>query len=192
MKIQTANQVRSRATGAIVCAGFGALWLVLSLLARHQLRVDTVSGVALGLVALLLAALYLLRLAQRWPRVPDDPAVGRVFAWINAIEWIAVGLAAFTLTRLRLDAYVMSAITAVVGLHMFPLGRLFHYPAHYRAGAVMLAWAAASIAFVPVEDLQGIAALGTGVILWLSAAVTLALAIPAARQPASLQTCSPR
>jgi len=189
MKFQTANQVSGRAIGALFCAGFGALWLVLALVAMQQLSVATASGIAVGLVALFLAALYLLRLAKQWPRMPDDPAVGRAFAWINAIEWIAVGVVAFILNKLRLDAYVMAAITAIVGLHMFPLGRLFHYPAHYRAGAVMLAWAVASIALVPAEELQGVAALGTGVILWLSAAVTLARAIPAARQSTGLETC---
>jgi hypothetical protein len=171
------------------CAGFGALWLVLSLLARQQLGVAAVAGIALGLAAQLVGAMYLLRLAKRWPRVPDDPAVGRAFAWINAIEWIAVAVVAFTLNRLRLDAYIMSAITAIVGLHMFPLGRIFHYPAHYRSGAVMLAWAVTSVAFLPVEHLQGIAALGTGVILWVSGALTLAQAIPAGRQSVSLETC---
>ena len=189
MKIRTANQLSGRATGVMFCAGFGALWLVLSLIAKQQLGVATVAGVALGLVALFAGALYLFRLAKRWPRVPDDPAVGRAFVWINAIEWTAVAVVAFTLNRLRLDAYIMSAITAIVGLHMFPLGRIFRYPAHYRSGAVMLAWAVASVAFVPVEHLQGIAALGTGVILWLGAAVTLAVAIPAARQSVSLQAC---
>jgi hypothetical protein len=181
-KIQTANQLSGRATGVFFCAGFGALWLILSFCALQILSVVAVSGVALGLTLLLLAAANLYRAARRWPRVPDDPAVGRAFAWINAIEWIAVGITAFTLSRLHLDAYLMSAITAIVGLHMFPLGRIFHYPAHYRAGVVMLAWAVASVVFVPAEHLQGIAALGTGVILWLSAAATLALAFHAARQ----------
>jgi hypothetical protein len=90
---------------------------------------------------------------------------------------------------LNRTVYIPSAITAIVGLHMFPLGRIFHYPAHYRAGAIMLAWAVASVVFVPVEELQGIAALGTGVILWISAAVTLALALQAARQSAQMQVC---
>jgi hypothetical protein len=138
--------------------------------------------VALGLTVLLLAAFYLLHLAKRWPRVPDDPAVGRAFAWINAIQWIAVILVAFAFARLHLDAYVISAITGIVGLHMFPLARLFRYPPHYAAGSVLVAWAAASAVFVSTEKMQGVAALGTGIILWLSAAVTLALAIPAARR----------
>jgi hypothetical protein len=186
MKIENANQLSGRATGAIFFTGFGALWLMLSLYARQQLSVVSVSGVTLGLVILLVAALYLLRMAKRWPRVPDDPAVGRAFGWINAIQWIAVALVAFTLARLHLDAYVMSAITAIVGLHMFPLARLFRYPAHYVTGAVLVAWAVASAVFVPVEQMQAIAALGTGVILWLSAAATLALAFLATRQSADL------
>ena len=115
-------------------------------------------------------------------RVPDDPATGRAFARINAVEWIAVAAVAFTLARLHLDAYLMCAITAIVGLHMFPLARLFRYWPHYVAGAVMLAWAAASALMTPVGQLQGTSALGTGMILWLSAAVTLALAIPASLQ----------
>ena len=189
MKIQTANQLSGRAAGVIVCAGFGALWLFLSLYARQTLSFATVSGVVLGLLALVLAAVSLLREARRWPRVPDDPAVGRAFGWINAIQWIAVAIVAFTLYRLHLDAYIPSAITAIVGLHMFPLARIFRYPAHYRAGVIMLAWAAASVAFVPVDDLQGITALGTGLILWLSAALTLTMAFKAARQSIQAQVC---
>lgn len=183
MKIQNANQLSGRATGAIFFAGFGALWLVLSLYARQQLGVATVCAVALGLVVLIAGAFHLLRLAKRWPRVPDDPAVGRAFAWINAIQWIGVAVVAFTLAKLHRDAYVMSAITAIVGLHMFPLARLFRYPPHYWSGAVLVVWAVASVVLIPNEHLQGIAALGTGVILWLSAAVTLLLAFKAAWQP---------
>ena len=137
---------------------------------------------------LLLAAVYLFRQAKRWPRVPDDPAVGRAFAWINAIQWIAVRRGLYA-ARLHMTPTSRSAITAIVGLHMFPLARFFRYPAHYRAGAIMLAWAVASVVFVPVEALQGIAAFGTGVILWISAAVTLVLALQAARQSAEMQAC---
>jgi hypothetical protein len=72
---------------------------------------------------------------------------------------------------------------------MFPLARIFRYTAHYRAGAILLAWALASVLFVPVDDLQGITALGTGLILWLSAALTLTLAFKAARQSVETQAC---
>ena len=180
---QTANSLGGRAVGSLFFAGFGALWLFLSLYARQLLNIETVSSVLLGLGLLLGAAVVLLREAKRWPRVPDDPAVGRAFVWINAIQWIAVSAVAFSFARLHIDAYVLSAITAIVGLHMFPLARLFRYPLHHITGALLVAWAAASALLLPVEQMQGITAFGTGLILWLSAAVTLVAAMQAARQP---------
>ena len=182
MKIQTSNQLSGRATGALFFAGFGALWIALALYALERLNVATVTGLLLVLAILVVAALYLLRAAQRWPRVPDDPAMGRAFAWINAGEWIAVAAVAFSFAKLHIDAYVMCAITAIVGLHLFPLARLFHYSLHYWSGGVLVVWAAASAILVPNEHLQGVSALGTGIILWLSAAVTLGLAFQAAKQ----------
>jgi hypothetical protein len=183
--IQSANQLSGRATGALFFAGFGTLWIALALYALERLNAATVCGLLLGLAILVLAALSLLRTAKRWPRQPDDPAIGRAFAWINAAEWIAVAIVAFTLAKLRLDAYVMCAITAIVGLHLFPLARIFRYPPHYWSGAVLVAWAVVSAIVIPTENLQGISALGTGVILWLSAASALVLAWSAARQSAN-------
>lgn len=179
----TANQFSGRAIGSIFFAGFGALWLFLSLYVREQFRAETVAGVLAGLALLLFAAFHLFRQAKRWPRVPDDPVVGRAFAWINAIQWIAIFVVAFTFARLHIDAYVMCAITAIVGLHMFPLAPLFRYPLHYATGALLLIWAAASALLAPAETLQGISSMGTGVILWMSAAVTLTIALRAVRQP---------
>lgn len=181
---QTANQLGGRAIGALFFTGFGALWLFLSLYARQTLSVATSIGVLLGAAALAWNAAHLLRQAKHFPRVPDDPARGRAFAWVNAIQWIAVSVVAFSFARFHIDAYVLSAITAIVGLHMFPLARLFRYPLHHATGALLVAWAAASALFVPADQLQGITALGTGLILWLSAAVTLAIALQAVRQPA--------
>jgi hypothetical protein len=186
---QTANQLGGRAIGSIFFAVFGAIWLLLSLYAKEMLTVTTVTGVLTGMAVLLGAAQYLLRLAKRWPRVPDDPAMGRAFAWINVIQWISVAVVAITLAKLHLDAYVISAIAAIVGLHLFPLARLFRYPLHYATGALLVAWALASALFVPVEEMQGTAALGTGAILWLSAAATLTIALRAARRFADPQAC---
>jgi hypothetical protein len=182
-KIQTANQLGGRAIGALFGAGFGAIWLALALYALEKLSAATASILLLGLAVLVLAALYLLREAKRWPSVPDDPAISRAFKRVNLAQWIAVFIVASALHWLRLDAYVINAIAAIVGLHMFPLARLFRYPQHYATGAVLVAWAAMSGFLVPVEHLQGVTALGTGMILCLSAAVTLALAFQAALQP---------
>ncbi len=141
-----------------------------------------------GYVGSASASMLLFREAKRWPRVPDDPAMGRAFMWINAIEWIAISAVAFSFAKLHIDVYVMNAIAAIVGLHMLPLARLFRYPLHYATGALLVGWAVASILIVPAGQLQGITSLGTGSILWLSAATTLAFAFQAARQSTWAET----
>ncbi|MGB7986298.1 MAG: hypothetical protein WCF54_14120 [Terracidiphilus sp.] len=183
-KIQIANQLRGRAIGSIFFTCFGTGWLFLALIAKQQIKFATVSAIMVGMTMLLLAALNLLRLSKRWPRVPDDPAVGRAFGWINTIQWIAVAVVAFSFAKLHIDAYVMCAITAIIGLHLFPLARIFRYKPHYWSGAVLVAWAGVSALVIPTETLQGTSSLGTGIILWLSASVTLALAFQAAKDSA--------
>ena len=185
-KIHSANQLSGRAVGSMFFSVFGAIWILLSLYAGQMLRPATVSLTLLAACVLLLPALYLMRQSSRWPRVPDDPAMGRAFAWINAIQWVVIAGVAFSFAKLHIDAYVMNAIAAVVGLHLFPLARLFRYPLHYAFGAVLIAWASGSALIIPADRLQGTAALGTGLILWLSAAVTVFVALQAARQPSPL------
>jgi hypothetical protein len=172
----TANQLSGRATGSLFFVGFGALWLILAFYVRQSLSAITICAVTTGTLLLLAGSSALFRHARRFPRVPDDPAIGRAFGRINAVQWIAVFVLAFSFARLHIDAYVLSAITAIIGLHMFPLARLFRYPMHHITGAVLVGWAAVSIFVAPAGHLQGVTALGTGIILWLSSAATLALA----------------
>ena len=178
---RTVNQFKGRAIGSFFFAGLGSLWIVLSLYAKQILSIVTAGGVLLVTVLLLLAVLRLLQQAERWPRVPDDPSIGRAFARINIVQWVAVFLVAFSFAKLHIDAYVLSAIAAIVGLHLLPLARLFRYPLHYVTGGLLMAWASATALLAPVNQMQGITAMGTGLILWLSAAVTLFIALQASR-----------
>lgn len=173
----TANQIGGRAVGAMFFTGFGALWLLLALYARQQFDAASIAAVALIAIALAAAALYLRTQARRFPQMPEDPAVGRVFGRVNAVQWIAIAVVAFAFPKLHWDAYLMSAITLIVGVHLFPLARLFHYPLHYVTGGVLVAWAALSAAIAPAGALQSTTALGTGTVLWLSAAATLVAAL---------------
>jgi hypothetical protein len=163
-------------------ACFGTGWIFLALAAKQRINAATASGTVIGMAILLLTAAYLMRLAKRWPRVPDDPARGRSFMWINAIQWTAIAIVAFSFAKFHIDAYTTSAITAIAGMHLFPLARLFRYPMHYLTGGLLVAWAAASAALLPVAEMQGTTSLGAGVILWASAAATLGLALAGARR----------
>jgi len=187
--IQTANQLRGMASGVIFLAFFGGVWFFFALLERQIVSVSHAAGVALGLAALLLPALYLIRAAKHWPRVAGDPAASRRFNRVNAAQW-AAGFALFFVFRwLHLDDYFMSGLTAIVGLHFFPLAKIYHNPAARGTGAILLAWALTSVVFVPVEHLPSMTGFGTGLILWHSAAVSLAVALHAARESATSLAC---
>lgn len=183
---QTANQLMGRATGSMVLTGFGSLWLVLSLYARHLLRAGAIAAVGAGFAVLLTASLVLFRRARLWPREANDPRLRRNFNLVNVIQWSAIFVTLFVLARLHLDVYSTTAITAIVGLHMFPLARLFHYPLYHAAGALLVIWAAACAVIVPAANLESTTGMGTGVILWFCAAVTLTISLQAARQRADI------
>jgi uncharacterized membrane protein YccF (DUF307 family) len=178
----TANQLSGRATGSLFFIGFGMLWLTLGLYLREIISAVFLTAISAGLAVLLLAAFWLFRQARRYPKMPEDAARNRAFHRINSMQWAAVIVVSIVFARLHIDAYVLSAITAIVGIHLFPLARLFRYPMHYVTGAVLVGWASVSVLLVPAEHLQGVTALGTGILLWLSAATTLALATAAIRR----------
>jgi hypothetical protein len=182
MGIQTANRIRGRATGAAFFAGFGAMWLTVSLGLMHQLSVLTVSGILLGLTALLLATVDLFRAARRWPAAPKDPAIGRAFRQGDAVEWIVIAIVACSLGFTHRYFYIPSAVTAIVGLHKLFLARLYRFPLHYGTGAALIIWAAASVVFLPVDALPNWTGLGTGFLLWLSSAAVLSVSLRDARQ----------
>jgi len=162
----------------MIFAGFGLGWLYTALAGMQKLDAGAAIAVDLGAMALLTAAEYVLRQAKRWPRVADDPKMGRAFAWINTIQWTAIAAAVFGFGRLHIGEYIVPAITAIVGLHLFPLARLFRYPMHHVTGALLVAWGAASCLLFSRDTMQA-SALGAGVILWASAAVMLLLAMSA-------------
>ena len=172
----TANEISGRAIGSLFFTGFGGIWLILALYAREAITPLSMAAVAAGLGVLFPACFWLFRQARRFPSREEDRAVDRTFRRINTAQWIAVGVVAFGFGRLHLEVYIVSAITAIVGLHLFPLARLFRYPVHYATAIALVLWAGISLLAAPLDRLQGVTAMGTGLLLWLSAATTLALA----------------
>jgi hypothetical protein len=186
--ILTANRLQGCAIGAMIFSGFGACWLTLALAVRQWLTALTLAGILLVAAGLLLLGLRLFREARRFPRVPDDPRIARIFHLVNAGQWVVIFLAARLLSHLHLDAWTVPMIAGVVGLHLFPLAHIFRHPLHYVTGSLMILWALGVSIFGPAEHIPSGTAMGAGIILWSSAAVTLAYALRiAGRAPAPLQ-----
>jgi 4-hydroxybenzoate polyprenyltransferase len=146
------------------------------------MSVISLAGLALIAAGLVLAAVHLLGQAKRLPREAENPRIMKAFHWVNGTQWVVCFVLATILGRMHHDVYIVPAIACIVGLHLFPLAKLFRYSMHYLTGAAMVLWAVGAMVVVPSDRVQGITALGAGVILWLSAATTLALAMDTARK----------
>lgn len=184
----TANQLRGRATGALFFTVFGALWIILALYIKQMTTPGNLTLVSAGLAILLTAILWLYRRSKSFAKVPEDPVQSRAFNRINIIQWIAIIIVAITFERLHINDYALSAVAAIIGMHLFPLARLFRYPLHYATGSALVAWGAVSALAIPREHIQGTTALGTGLQLWSSSAITLAMALRTAlrKEPSGL------
>ena len=178
MDDRSVEALRGRATGVLFLSGFGGLWFLLGLAASQRLSLPTACALAAGLAALVAGAVLLRRRSAALPPSTLDPEeqrrAGRTFGRVNAVQWAAIVLIAVVLGRLHLDAYTPAAVTVVVGLHFFPLARLFRSPQHHVTGAALVLWGAVCLLLVPRDVLQSTSAFGTGAILWTAAAVTLA------------------
>lgn len=174
---RSVEALRGRATGVLFLSGFGGLWFLLGLAASQRLSLPTACALAAGLVALVAGTVLLRRRSAALPASRLDPEeqrqAGRTFGRVNAAQWAAIVLIAVVLGRLHLDAYTPAAVTVVVGLHFFPLARLFRSPQHHVTGAALVLWGAVCLLLVPRDVLQSTSAFGTGAILWTAAAVTL-------------------
>jgi len=177
MDDRSVEALRGRATGVLFLSGFGGLWFLLGLAASQRLSLPTACALAAGLVALVAGTVLLRRRSAALPASRLGPEeqrqAGRTFGRVNAAQWAAIVLIAVVLGRLHLDAYTPAAVTVVVGLHFFPLARLFRSPQHHVTGAALVLWGAVCLLLVPRDVLQSTSAFGTGAILWTAAAVTL-------------------
>lgn len=184
----TANQLAGRAIGSLFFIGFGAAWFVLALYLYEMFSARNLGGVFLFAAAQAVVALRLMRRSRKYPRLPEDPKVGRAFGGINAIQWVAIFIIVSILTRLHLDPWSVPAIAGIVGLHLLPLAKLFRNRLHYATGSLLVLWAAGTSVLIKPAHLQAVCSLGTGSILWLSAVATLAIAFSAVRRSPSRGT----
>jgi len=174
---ETQEAISSRAVGVLFFAGFGSLWLIIGLAAMHRLHIVGAAVVVAVLGLLVIPAMRLLRAASQAPAVAAgtkrESEISRAFTRINTIQWLAVAAAIILLNVLKQPVFIPAAIAIIVGLHLFPLARLFRYNTHYVTGSLLVLWPLGAAALLPREEIPSICSLGTAVILLGSAAYTL-------------------
>jgi hypothetical protein len=169
-------RMRGRAVGAIVCAGFGAYalyWCIQAAIQREQrIWFGAIAAVTAILVVWAIANLVTLRHAPKV--VLDKRLVKRYrigYALIVCIEGAAISVGGPILAHFHRPELYGQWVGAVVGLHFFPLGKLFKIPLYYWTGAAisLAAFGALLISSDPLRS--AITAGGTGFALWITAVV---------------------
>jgi len=154
-------------------AVFGGLWL--GLWANDQYP----GAVALLLIAsgtaLLLAASRRVYKAnspalKAIRQTPESRRKSRLFNLINALQWSVIILVALVLSKTGNTRWILPAVIFIVGLHFLPLAGLFEYRPHYLTGAALIILASVYPLVARDGPENAMGALGTGLILWASAA----------------------
>lgn len=181
---RTTEAISGRATGALFFSGFGCLWLCTGLAAMHRLNLISGLFVAILLIGLVGPAILLLKRIPKAGQVSraGDEQISKTFNRVNMIQWVGVAAAVLLLNIVHKPEFIVPAIAIIVGLHLFPLAKLFQYPAHYVTGTLLVVWSVGVVLLFSKEKIASIGALGTAAILLLSAAYTLTTATLAARQ----------
>jgi hypothetical protein len=171
-------RTRGRAVGAIVCAGFGAYalyWWTQAAISGDQRPWFSANAVVTAiLVVWAIAKLAALRHAPRVALGKRQVRFYRIgYLLIVATEGAAISVGGPILVHFHRPELYGQWVGAVVGLHFFPLGKLFKLPLYYWTGAAISLAAFGSLLISPSPLRSAITAGGTGVALWITATVIL-------------------
>jgi hypothetical protein len=95
------------------------------------------------------------------------------YGLIVAIEGAAISVGGPILGHFHRPDLYEQWVGAIVGLHFFPLGKLFKLPLYYGTGAAISLAAFGSLLIAASPLRSAITAGGTGMALWITAVVTL-------------------
>jgi hypothetical protein len=171
-------RMRGRAVGAIVCAGFGAYalywWTQAAISGDQRLWFGAIATATAVLVVWAIANLVAL---SHEPRVVLDKRLARFYrigyALIVATEGAAISVGGPILGHFHRPDLYGQWIGAVVGIHFFPLGKLFKIPLYYWTGAAISLAAFGSLLISASSLSSALCAGGTGGALWITAIVIL-------------------
>ena len=173
--------------GNLFCGFFGMAWIVLGLRAAGRMNPITAALLSFYLGILVAISTYtMVRTRGSLDRSEAHRAmqkkINRWFGLVNLVQWGLIFAAVYGLAKLKLSDWILPAIILIVGIHFFPLARLFRAPRHYVTGAIMVAWAVVYPILFSAGKGGAIGAVGTGAILWMSGAFMCRQALRLLRQ----------
>jgi hypothetical protein len=179
--IATLRWLRGRAIAALVCAGFGAGDMLGGMKFVSDGRQIWLAMIVVLAGALVIAAVVQVVRLGRLPKPATDESAARRhliyfgsrFAAIVALEVILINLGPRILVHFHRLDLMPQWVEAIVGLHFFPLARLFRVNVFYVTGAGLLVAALGSLALPAGHGSAAVAVMGSGLCLWVTAVALL-------------------
>jgi hypothetical protein len=171
---ECAGRAFGTSIGNLFCGFFGLAWIVMGLEAAGKATLPILLPLCCFLAMIVAASIYVMRRTHgSLDRSEEHRAMGkrinRRFGVVNLIQWSLIFAAVYGLPHLGHGNWIVPAIILIVGVHFFPLARLFKAPRHYVTGSVMVTWAIVYPILFSAGKGDAIGAVGTGAILWTSA-----------------------
>jgi hypothetical protein len=171
-----AQAVRGRGIGVMFLAFFGSWWMAAGLNTIPGMKLSVLTVVVLiGLVLFAAGWRQLQRAKQQTAtRQVIDASIEahrtKVFRNVNIAQWSACGVLVVVLNILQRGEWIVPGIMLIVGLHFFPLAKLFRYRAHYVTGSALVALASSYPLLAADGPASAVGPIGAALILWMSAA----------------------
>jgi len=167
----------SMALGGIFLSLFGATWLCGASVAYAGLNLPLLAAIVIAALLMTAWAIAIFRARRRNFTASADAAaskrVRKGFMVVNAVQWSSIGLAVLLLNLTGHVAWILPAVIMVVGLHFFPLARLFGFRAYNLTAAALVVVACAALLAGGAVNGVALTLLATGAILWLTAVALL-------------------
>lgn len=182
-------RVRERSIGILFFSIFGGLWLLIGFLAFGLLTHWTEFLVFALTLALIATACWLLKAVPRgFQPDPQRERDGRMFAWVNAAQGIAIFLVFQFTHYIHRPNAAFDLTVLIVGLHMFALPRSYRIASNLITGALLVLASVLCPILFRGDTMVGAVTLCAGLTLWCSAVWKLRTAVVLLRtsQPGSL------
>jgi hypothetical protein len=164
-----------RPRGAMVSAVFGAIWLIAWWHQAHHASLIVLFAIILSVTVVMAGAIVQLRRFRRIElAVPPGYRASRLrlYGMVNAIYWPLVAIVVVALGASGHARWINPAIILLVGLHLFPLGRIFRDRLLHLAGLLLVVLA---VSYPVIADPGSpVGLLGAGTILLVAGAAAIA------------------
>lgn len=152
--VMSRADLRGRAIGTINLALFALAWTSWGLTGiGDSVAMPAIAAAVLCSVACVAGAILVFRRAAAAPGSMDvarGRAVGRRFGAVVAAEFIGLAVIAWILGATGHSRLIPAVVCLGVGIHFFPLARLFAMPLYDRTGAALSLVAVATVVLAPL------------------------------------------